>query len=140
MSSQVLLTLASPFPQADSPLRLLEPPDSCVHSLWSRLFAGDYHRPFIIDSGLRRSLHFSFDGVQSCMDLLDPDRLTLAYTRRMMAFLLFNSAPVRVLLLGLGGGSLAKFCYRCAHSCRSAAGREAAIDSSALRRPWPSSY
>jgi spermidine synthase len=30
----------------------------------------------------------------------------------MMAFLLFNRLPRRVLLLGLGGGSLAKFCYR----------------------------
>ena len=29
----------------------------------------------------------------------------------MMAFLLFNRAPKRILLLGLGGGSLAKFCY-----------------------------
>ena len=30
----------------------------------------------------------------------------------MMAFLLFNSEPSRILLLGLGGGSLAKFCHR----------------------------
>src|SRR5579872_1090704 len=41
-----------------------------------------------------------------------PDRLLLAYTRKMMAFLLFNRTPERILLLGLGGGSLAKFCYR----------------------------
>lgn len=107
-----LLAVDSPFPEANSVLRFLEPPDSCVASLWSRLFEGAYDKPFIIDSGLRRSLHFSFDGVQSCMDRLDPDRLTLAYTRRMMAFLLFNGAPSRILLLGLGGGSLAKFCYR----------------------------
>jgi spermidine synthase len=46
------------------------------------------------------------------MDLSQPERLCLAYTRKMMAFLLFNRAPKRVLLLGLGGGSLAKFCYR----------------------------
>jgi spermidine synthase len=30
----------------------------------------------------------------------------------MMSFLLFNSDPRRILLIGLGGGSLAKFCYR----------------------------
>jgi spermidine synthase len=42
----------------------------------------------------------------------DPDALCLAYTRKMMAFLVFNAAPRRILLLGLGGGSLAKFCYR----------------------------
>jgi len=29
-----------------------------------------------------------------------------------MLFLLFNHTPARILLLGLGGGSLAKFCYR----------------------------
>jgi spermidine synthase len=29
----------------------------------------------------------------------------------MMAFLLFNPAPARILMIGLGGGSLAKFCY-----------------------------
>jgi spermidine synthase len=109
---QSLLAVESPYPQANSLLRFLEPPDSCMQSLWSRLFEGTYPKPFIVDSGLRRSLHFNFDGVQSAMDLLDPDRLTLAYTRRMMAFLLFNGAPKRILLLGLGGGSLAKFCYR----------------------------
>jgi len=46
------------------------------------------------------------------MRLDDPDALCLAYTRKMMAFLLFNSGPRRMLQLGLGGGSLAKFCYR----------------------------
>jgi spermidine synthase len=46
------------------------------------------------------------------MHLGSPDRLSLAYTRKMMTFLLFNRTPARILLLGLGGGSLAKFCYR----------------------------
>ncbi len=93
-------------------LRFLEPPGSCRQSLWERLFDGTYDKPFIIDSGLRRFLHFDLDAVQSAMHLDHPDRLSLAYTRKMMAFLLFNHAPVRILLLGLGGGSLAKFCYR----------------------------
>src|SRR3954447_9417458 len=30
----------------------------------------------------------------------------------MMAFLLFNKTPQRIAMIGLGGGSLAKFCYR----------------------------
>jgi spermidine synthase len=30
----------------------------------------------------------------------------------MMGFLLFDSCPGRIVMLGLGGGSLAKFCYR----------------------------
>jgi spermidine synthase len=35
----------------------------------------------------------------------------VAYTRSMMAFLLFNPEPANVLMVGLGGGSLAKFIY-----------------------------
>jgi spermidine synthase len=92
-------------------LRLLEPPGSCHETLCDRLFQGTYDKPFIVDSGRRRFLHFDLDSVQSAMHLEDPNRLCLAYTRKMMTFLLFNSAPRRILLLGLGGGSLAKFCY-----------------------------
>jgi spermidine synthase len=46
------------------------------------------------------------------MLLSDPDALIAQYTRKMMAFLLFNPNPERTVMLGLGGGSLAKFCYR----------------------------
>ena len=106
------LTVESPFPQAHSRLRFLEPPGTCTNALWERIFAGNYGKPFIVDSPRRRYLHFDLDAVQSAMDLLQPERLCLAYTRKMMAFLLFNRLPKRVLLLGLGGGSLAKFCYR----------------------------
>jgi spermidine synthase len=107
-----LLAIESPFPEEHSMLRFLEPPGSCQKSLWERLFDGTYDRPFIIDMRMRRFLHFDLDAVQSAMHLEHPDRLCLAYTRKMMAFLLFNRSPERILLLGLGGGSLAKFCYR----------------------------
>lgn len=115
MSGRVpgLLSIESPFPEEHSMLRLLEAPESCRDSLWERIFDGSYDKPFIVDSGLRRFLHFDLDCVQSAMYLRDPYKLSLAYTRKMMAFLLFNSAPQRILLLGLGGGSLAKFCHRC---------------------------
>jgi spermidine synthase len=109
--SNRLFSLASPFP-AESTLRFLEPPDTSPDSLWARIFSGDYDKPFIVDIRLRRFLHFDFDAIQSAMDLSRPDRLCLSYTRKMMAFLLFNRLPRRVLLLGLGGGSLARFCYR----------------------------
>jgi spermidine synthase len=107
-----LLTMESPFPEQNHTLRLLEPPNSCTESLWERLFSRTYAKPFILDSGLQRRLQFDLYTVQSAMHRDHPDRLILAYTRKMMAFLLFNRAPARVLLLGLGGGSLAKFCYR----------------------------
>jgi spermidine synthase len=38
-----------------------------------------------------------------------PWDLELAYTRAMMACLMFNQSPAEVLMIGLGGGSLAKF-------------------------------
>ena len=107
-----LLTIESPFPEQHHRLRLLEPPDSCHESLWGRLFSRTYDKPFIIDSGSQRRLQFDLYTVQSAMLREDPDRLILAYTRKMMTFLLFNRTPARILLLGLGGGSLAKFCYR----------------------------
>jgi spermidine synthase len=107
-----LLAMESPFPEQHHTLHLLEPLDSCQKTLWERLFTQTYAKPFIIDSGLQRRLQFDLYTVQSSMHREHPDRLTLAYTRKMMAFLLFNRSPKRILLLGLGGGSLAKFCYR----------------------------
>ena len=58
-----------------------------------------------------RSLHIGSDTVQSAMRIGKPNDLELAYTRSMMAFLLFSERPTRVLMIGLGGGSLAKFIY-----------------------------
>jgi len=59
-----------------------------------------------------RSLHLGSDTVQSSMKLDDPYELVLSYTRAMMAFLLFRPHPEHVLMIGLGGGSLAKFVYK----------------------------
>lgn len=49
--------------------------------------------------------------VQSKMHILRPDELQFEYTRLMMGFLLLNPRPRKLLMVGLGGGSLAKFCY-----------------------------
>jgi spermidine synthase len=107
-----LFELATPAPLAPGRLRLLEPTGTSKSELLKRLTEGTYNKPFIQDCGPMRYLHFDLDNVQSVMRHDDPDALCLAYTRKMMTFLLFNDAPRRVLLLGLGGGSLAKFCYR----------------------------
>ena len=58
-----------------------------------------------------RSLHIGSDTVQSAMRIAKPNDLELSYTRSMMAFLLFSDRPTRILMVGLGGGSLAKFVY-----------------------------
>jgi spermidine synthase len=59
-----------------------------------------------------RTLHVGGEAIQSSMRLEDPFALALDYTRCMMAFLLFHPDPRRALMIGLGGGSLAKFFYK----------------------------
>lgn len=56
-----------------------------------------------------RHLQLGTQAIQSAMRISRPWDLELAYTRAMMAFLLFKPGPTRVLMVGLGGGSLAKF-------------------------------
>ena len=72
----------------------------------------DHVKPFVHQTRKMKSLHFSIAEVQSSMDLAQPDALDLVYTRTMMGFLLFHPSPLRIGMIGLGGGSLAKFCYR----------------------------
>jgi spermidine synthase len=59
-----------------------------------------------------RTLHVGGTAIQSSMRLEDPYALALDYTRCMMAFLLFHPEPREALMIGLGGGSLAKFFFR----------------------------
>jgi len=71
-------------------------------------------RPDLVVSEERgvRHLHVGGEAIQSAMRLDDPYALELDYTRCMMAFLLFHPEPRRALMIGLGGGSLAKFFHR----------------------------
>jgi len=57
----------------------------------------------------RRNLYLDGDILQSCMLLSDPNRLYLEYSQAMMCALFFQPVPKKVLLVGLGGGSLVKF-------------------------------
>ena len=75
------------------------------------LMRGGDSRPFVLDNGVVRRLYFNLRYLQSEMMISEPHALSLAYTRKMMAFLLFIRDPRRILLVGLGGGSLAKYCY-----------------------------
>ena len=69
--------------------------------------------PLVTTRGDRRTLEFAPGDVQSEMRLSQPWALVLAYTRAMMCFALFVPRPSHIVMVGLGGGSLAKFCYRC---------------------------
>ncbi len=59
-----------------------------------------------------RSLHLGGDAIQSSIRLDRPDELALDYTRAMMAFLLFQPLPREVLMIGLGGGSMARYIHQ----------------------------
>ena len=69
------------------------------------------HLVEIIDNGDERSLYFSGNVLQSAMSLSVPHRLVLSYTRFMMAALLFVNPPQRILLVGVGAGSLIRFLH-----------------------------
>lgn len=68
------------------------------------------------DEGHIRHLHLGTIWIQGSMDMRDPTRLVHEYIQRMMAWLLFvepDSVPKReAVQLGLGAGSLTKFCAK----------------------------
>ncbi len=68
-------------------------------------------QPFICQDRGEVSLHFGMATVQSRMRVAAPSKLVLDYTRSMMAFLLLAPEPRHIVMLGLGGGSLAKYCH-----------------------------
>jgi spermidine synthase len=74
--------------------------------------------PLVTTENGVRTLAFRPGDVQSAMRLDRPDQLVLSYVRAMMCFVLFVPRPRHILMVGLGGGSLAKFCYRHFPDCR----------------------
>lgn len=69
-------------------------------------------KPFLHEYRGALTLHFEPQAIQSRMLRDAPDELVLGYTKAMMGFLLFHPAPARVAMIGLGGGSMAKYCLR----------------------------
>jgi spermidine synthase len=105
-------SVASPFSDDPKTVRLLEPYPGSHELLTRRSCRGKISGPFILDTAGTRHLYFDLRAVQSSMRLDEPDALVTAYAQKMMAFLLFNRAPRHILMIGLGGGSLVKFCHR----------------------------
>lgn len=91
---------------------LHEPRDANLNHLLKQIRNGKYKKPFAIDSVHTRRLHFSLRYVQSEMLIEYPNALVFSYTRQMAGFLLFCPRPQKIVIVGLGGGSLTKFCYR----------------------------
>ncbi|MEO5330444.1 MAG: hypothetical protein H7839_00355 [Magnetococcus sp. YQC-5] len=77
----------------------------------------------VVEDGECRSLTFNTHLTQSRMLLADPVELVLGYSRCMMAALLFDDGvlrdgPMKILMIGLGGGSLVKFLLHHYPGCR----------------------
>src|SRR4051812_15475073 len=107
------LEFESPWACQPGKVRVRQPKESATRDeLAKRAWRDELTQPYIFDSSYERRMHFTNQATQSAMLLADPDALIAQYTRKMMAFLLFNPNPKHIVMIGLGGGSLAKFCYR----------------------------
>lgn len=73
----------------------------------------DAHRAIeIVEEDGVRVLQIGGAAIQSAMRLDAPDRIELDYVRAMLTFLLLCPKPRDVLMVGLGGGSLARFIHQ----------------------------
>ncbi len=107
-----LYELPSPFEVETGTVLMHEPAWASEGELRAQLLDESYPKPFVIDDGKSRFLYFNVRLMQSEMSLKAPHDLAIRYTQKMMAFLLFQPRPKRIVLIGLGGGSLIKFCHR----------------------------
>ncbi len=73
----------------------------------------DCDEPVVSEQDGIRYLHFDSPWIQGAMDLKRPSRLVLSYTEQMMAWLLFFEPQRHATIgqLGLGAGSLTRFCH-----------------------------
>jgi spermidine synthase len=103
----------SPWPCQPGRVRLFKPDGRGNRDQFSnRAWRNELKQPYIFETVFERRMHFTNDATQSAMLLADPDALIAQYMRKMMAFLLFCPSPKHVVMIGLGGGSLPKFCHR----------------------------
>jgi spermidine synthase len=107
-----LVPIEAPWLEEPGVVRVLEPSDPHDRAPPDHPYRHRLGQPFILDQPDTRTLYFTLDAVQSSMRLDAPHALTAPYKHKMMAFLLFNPDPRHIVMLGLGGGSLGKFCYR----------------------------
>lgn len=81
---------------------------------WTKKTAPHHEVPTISEGGGIRYLHFGTPWVQGAMWVSKPAELVLEYTAQMMAWLLFLAPPRQqaIGMLGLGAGSLVRFCLK----------------------------
>lgn len=105
-----LFEIPSPFMTEPGRVLLLEPPTADPVALSAQLLDDRYPRPFVVDDGEHLTLYFTLRLIQSAMRTRSPNALALRYTQQMMLFMVFMPRPQRIALIGLGGGSIVKFC------------------------------
>ncbi len=95
-------------------LRIMEDPSGSV------LHRETWHDQVmeIIDNGDQRSLYFGSRYLQSSMSLSRPQQLLLSYTRYMLLGLPILDTPEGILIIGIGAGSLTRFCHHHFPACR----------------------
>jgi len=71
----------------------------------------------ITEHAMIRNLYFGNDKKQSSVFVPEPSVLILPYSQAMTLSMLFKPEPARVLLIGLGGGSLAQFLLKAYPGC-----------------------
>src|SRR6185437_7928214 len=88
---------------------------SADHNQFRQALAGRWGKtsgiPVVREGRRTRSLCFDALDIQSSMRTSDLLALDLSYTRAMMSFQLFQPGPRDILIVGLGGGSLSKYCF-----------------------------
>lgn len=108
-----LLTIGGVTTDRNVVLKFREPAGASRLVLYDRVLRGSYGKPFLVEDLEYRTMCFTLDGsTQSEMRLDDPLALTSEYTRKMMGFLVLKARPKHILMIGLGGGSLVKYCHR----------------------------
>jgi spermidine synthase len=111
--TQRLLALGAMTSDRNTVLKFCEPKGIPRHTLFDRLLNDTYRKPFLVEDLEYSAMCFALDGcTQTEMRLDDPGALANEYTRKMMGFLVFEARPKKVLMIGLGGGSIAKYCHR----------------------------
>jgi spermidine synthase len=72
----------------------------------------EYDPVTLSEGGGIRYLHFGSEWVQGAMRIRRPFDLEIEYTRDMMAWESLVPEPAHIVQLGLGAGSLTKYCWR----------------------------
>lgn len=72
----------------------------------------------VVEKDDLRSLYFASSSLQSSMSLSRPQQLLLSYTRYMLLGLPAMADPEHILIVGVGAGSLVRFCHHHFPDCR----------------------